>query len=107
MSDAEIAALSAGPGWTRLLAVADAIPNDWMLWQEEFAPREVAGLRTPTLMLLGSESPQWLSYGTKAIHAALPHAQLTMLPGQGHAAMIAAPQMFAQAVIDFAGRIGG
>ncbi|HEX3742369.1 MAG TPA: alpha/beta hydrolase [Bryobacteraceae bacterium] len=105
MSDGEIAALAAGRGWSRLLSVACAIPNDWMLWQEEFEARQVADLRTPTLLLLGSESPHWLRHSTEAIRAALPNAQLAMLPGQSHSAMISAPQMFAQAVIDFAGSL--
>jgi pimeloyl-ACP methyl ester carboxylesterase len=99
-TDAEIAALAGGPGWARLLAVAGAIPNDWALWQQTFAAENVRDLRTPTLMLMGSESPLWLRQGTEAILAALPNARLVVFEGQGHSAMITAPQAFAQAVID-------
>ena len=101
-SEAEIAALASGPGWTRLLAVASGIPNDWMLWQEQFSPEAARAIRTPALMLMGTESPAWLRQGTQAVHAALPNAQLKLLPGQGHSAMTTRPQLFAQAVIDFA-----
>jgi pimeloyl-ACP methyl ester carboxylesterase len=101
-SAAEIAAVEAGPGWTRLLALAGAIPNDWMLWEERFDARRASAIRTRTLMLLGSASPAWLRRGTEAILAALPDARMAVLPGQGHSAMITAPEMFAQAVIDFA-----
>jgi len=101
-SDRDIAAWSAGPGWARLLSVADAIPNDWALWHEPFEAESVRGVGVPTLMLMGSESPGWLRKGTETILAALPHALLVVLPGQGHSAMITAPQLFAQAVIDFA-----
>ena len=100
-TDAEIAALAGGPGWARLVAVAGAIPNDWALWQEQFAAEKVRDLQTPTLMLMGSESPLWLRKGTEAILRALPHAQFVVFQGQGHSAMIAAPQVFAQAVIDW------
>jgi pimeloyl-ACP methyl ester carboxylesterase len=103
-SEADIAALASGPGWTRLLAVASGIPNDWMLWQEQFSPEAAREIRTPALILMGSESPAWLRKGTQAVHAALPNSRLTVFPGQGHSAMITAPQLFAQAVIDFAGR---
>jgi pimeloyl-ACP methyl ester carboxylesterase len=105
-SDAEVEALATGPGWTRLLAVASAIPNDWMLWQESFAPEKAADMRTRTLMLMGSESPGWLRKGTEAICAALPNAQLVVLPGEGHSAMISAPRAFAEAVIEFAEQSG-
>ena len=101
-SEADIAALASGPGWTRLLAVASGIPNDWMLWQEQFSPAAAREIRTPALILMGTESPAWLRKGTQAVHAALPNAQLKLLPGQGHSAMITGPQLFAQAVIDFA-----
>jgi len=101
-SETEIAALSSLPGWTRLLAVADAIPNDWALWQEPFIAGNVREMRTPTLMLVGSQSPQWLRQGTEAILAALPNARKVVFSGQGHSAMFTVPQLFAQAVIEFA-----
>jgi pimeloyl-ACP methyl ester carboxylesterase len=100
-SEADIAALASGPAWTRLLAVASGIPNDWMLWQERFSPETAREIRTPALLLMGTESPAWLRKGTQAVHAALPNSQLTVLRGQGHSAMITGPQLFAQAVIDF------
>jgi pimeloyl-ACP methyl ester carboxylesterase len=101
-SEAEIAALAAGPGWDRLLAVADAIPNDWMLWEERFNSKSASTIRMRTLMLTGSESPSWLRQGTAAILFALPDARMVVLPGQAHSAMITAPDLFAQAVIEFA-----
>jgi pimeloyl-ACP methyl ester carboxylesterase len=100
-SEADIAALASGPAWTRLLGVASGIPNDWRLWQEQFSPEAAREIRTRALLLMGTESPAWLRKGTQAVLAALPNAQLTLLPGQGHSAMITGPQLFAQAVIDF------
>ena len=101
-SDTEIAALASGPGWTHLLEVAPAIPNDWMLWEERFDAKSAGTMRTSTLMLAGSESPDWLRTGAEAVLAALPDARMAALPGQGHSAMITAPELFARAVMEFA-----
>jgi pimeloyl-ACP methyl ester carboxylesterase len=107
-SDAEIAAVAAGPGWKRLLDVAPAIPNDWMLWEERFDAASTGAMRTRTLMMTGSASPLWILKGAAAVTAALPEARMVVLPGQGHSAMITAPEMFARAVIDFVdGSIAG
>jgi pimeloyl-ACP methyl ester carboxylesterase len=106
-SEAEIAAIEGGPGWKRLLEVAPAIPNDWLLWEEPFDGRSLSAVRTRTLLLVGSESPPWLRRGTEAVLAVLPFARMVVLPGQGHSAMITAPELFARAVIDFADRMVG
>jgi pimeloyl-ACP methyl ester carboxylesterase len=98
----QIERMKAGPGWEHLRAVAPAIPYDWKLWDERLEPGRLARLRMPALLLLGSESPAWLHVGTKAVLAALPNARLAMLPGQAHAAMVTAPELFAQAVARFA-----
>jgi pimeloyl-ACP methyl ester carboxylesterase len=103
-SEAEIAAIEGGPGWKRLLEVAPAIPNDWLLWEEPFDARSLSAVRTRTLLLVGSESPPWLRRGTEAVLEVLPCARMVVLPGQGHSAMITAPELFARAVIDFADR---
>jgi pimeloyl-ACP methyl ester carboxylesterase len=101
-SEEQLDAMAGSPGWTRLLAVAPAIPHDWMLWEERFDARRASAMRTRTLMLMGSESPGWLRQGTEAVLAALPAARAVVLPGQGHSAMITAPELLARAVIDFA-----
>lgn len=103
-SDSEIAEMASGPAWKRMLAVSHAIPNDWMLWEERFDAESASAVRTRTLLLIGSESPAWFRQGAEAVLAALPNARMVVLAGQGHSAMITAPELFAQAVIDFAVR---
>jgi pimeloyl-ACP methyl ester carboxylesterase len=51
---------------------------------------------------MGSESPAWLQIGARAVAAALAHAQLKVLAGQEHHATLAAPDLFAQIVEEFA-----
>jgi pimeloyl-ACP methyl ester carboxylesterase len=67
-------------------------------------PREAQALTTadllsaarsvtsPVLLLLGATSP-WAGDITRALQAALPAAELLILPGQGHEAVDAAPDL--------------
>jgi len=102
LSEAEIAAMEAGPGWHHLCGVAHAIPNDWLLWEERFDAQSVKAIQTPTLLLAGSESPSWLRQAARTVADALPSARQAVLAGQAHSAMITAPELFAQAVTNFA-----
>jgi pimeloyl-ACP methyl ester carboxylesterase len=58
-------------------------------------------VRVPTLFLLGTESPRIMHDSTKAAAAALQSSRVEILPGQGHAAMTTAPQMFLDKVLGF------
>lgn len=46
-------------------------------------------------------SPAWMKAGTAALAACLPDARVVQLPGQGHNAMITAPELLANAVLSF------
>jgi pimeloyl-ACP methyl ester carboxylesterase/AcrR family transcriptional regulator len=100
--EAEIEAMRAGPGWEQLRSVAPAILNDWALWEERLKLERLASLKMPVLLITGAESPAWLRATSQAILAALPHARAVELPDQGHAAMVTAPELFAQEVESFA-----
>jgi len=102
LSESEIAEMEASQGWDHLCGVAHAIPNDWLLWEERFDAQSVKAVRTPTLLLEGSESPNWLRHAAQTVADALPNARLVELAGQAHSAMITAPELFAQAVTTFA-----
>ena len=106
MPDSQIEQMRAGPGWEHLRSAAGAIPHDWMLWEERLVPERLTALRMPVLLLLGSESPPWIRASTEAVRTALSRARMVELPGQGHDAMITAPELFARAVTDFANEIG-
>jgi len=101
MSEAEIAALESGPGWEHLCGVAEAVPHDWMLWEERLEAENVSAVRAPVLVLTGSESPAWLIQSAEAIGALFPSAKRTKLTAQGHSAMISGPDIFAKAITDF------
>jgi pimeloyl-ACP methyl ester carboxylesterase len=101
LPESEIAAMGAGPGWEQLLSVAHSIPCDFKLWDEPFVAERAQKVEARTLVLMGSESPEWLQTGTRAVKEALPNARLEVMQGQAHLATVTAPEMFAQAVIDF------
>ena len=47
----------------------------------------------PALLLLGATSPAWAGAITRELAAALPAAELVVLPGQGHEAVEEAPDL--------------
>lgn len=54
-----------------------------------------ATVTRPVLLLLGAASPEWAGHITRALVATLPHSVLVVLPGQGHEAIDAAPELVA------------
>lgn len=58
-------------------------------------------LKTPTLLLLGGESPLFYRESIEKIHAMLANSKIVVLPGQQHVAMNSAPDLFVQAVLKF------
>ncbi len=56
---------------------------------------------TPTLLLLGSESGSFFKDATKTLERSLLNARTVVMPGQGHAAMDTAPEVFLDEVIKF------
>jgi len=59
------------------------------------------GLTAPALLLHGEESPDWAREGTERVRAALQDARVAVLPGQGHAAIMTAPELVADEVARF------
>jgi pimeloyl-ACP methyl ester carboxylesterase len=55
----------------------------------------------PTLLLVGSASPDWARRWTSKAQSAVPNSRLLELDGQGHLALTTAPDRVAEAVTDF------
>lgn len=88
--------------WARRLANAPSMPRE--LREEQryvFAGERFAGVRTPTMILVGGASPGRELENARGIAAALHDARVVVLPGQQHAAMHAAPEEFVHAVLAF------
>ncbi|TDU02542.1 pimeloyl-ACP methyl ester carboxylesterase [Streptomyces sp. 846.5] len=59
-------------------------------------------LKTPTLLVIGEHSPQWLTGVSRRLHQVLPDARLVELPGQAHDAFLTGPQTLADTITAFA-----
>jgi pimeloyl-ACP methyl ester carboxylesterase len=102
MSPAGVEQVRSSPVWPLRLAAVHTVPRELTAVRDyTFRPERFRGMRIPTLLLLGSESPSYAREGTAAIAAALPNARIMRMDGQGHVAMLTAPELFANEVIRF------
>jgi pimeloyl-ACP methyl ester carboxylesterase len=98
----ELERLRAAPNWSARVAAAYTIPRE-LGWVNEyvFEPTRFGDLRTPSLLLLGGESPAFQKRAVEAVHAALPASQLRILAGQQHIAINTAPELFTREVVEY------
>src|SRR5512145_2793721 len=98
----ELAAMQAGPQWPGRVAAAHTIPRELReIHRYTFDPLRFRTLRTPTLLLVGSESlPHRLTI-TEMLHQALSNSQIGVLHGQHHMATTTAPDLVVQQVVTF------
>lgn len=101
-SEEEIDELARSPVWERRKEVSPTVPREL---RAELAFRiDQAALTTiaaPTLMLLGSESPDWARRSTEAYSEAIPGAQVHILQGHGHGATTSGPELLAATIERF------
>jgi pimeloyl-ACP methyl ester carboxylesterase len=90
----QIDELALSPVWERRKHVSPTVPREL---RAELAFRldhgALSRLATPTLMLLGSESPDWARRSTEAYSAAIANADVRILDGHGHGATTSAPEL--------------
>jgi pimeloyl-ACP methyl ester carboxylesterase len=97
-----LAEMRTTPAWAARMAAAHTIPRELRAVEKyRFDPERFRGVDVPTLYLLGGASPPHMHRATHAAAAALPNAQTVILPGQGHVAMDAAPELFLDEVLRF------
>jgi pimeloyl-ACP methyl ester carboxylesterase len=102
LPEEQLEELRSAPSWqgrvdaAHTLAREERAPFDY-----EWDPSRFAEMTTPTLLLLGGESPNWAKESTEAIHEALPNSRIAVLEGQEHLAMNTAPELFVDEVLAF------
>lgn len=102
MPDHEFEIYRQSPVWRARIPLAPTIPRELTLDRSfRVGPSRYAGVRVPTLLLLGGDSPPFFRRAVEAIHSSLPESRLTVLPGQQHIAMDGAPDEFATVVLEF------
>jgi pimeloyl-ACP methyl ester carboxylesterase len=88
--------------WAVRLRNAPTMPRELRGEQGyEFESGRFANMRTPTLLLVGGDSPRRELENARVVAAALADARVAVLPGQQHAAMYSAPETFVDVVVRF------
>lgn len=88
--------------WARRLKNARKLPREMRGEQQYvFEAGRFAGMKTPTLLLVGGASPELEMQNARGVASALLDARVGILPGQQHVAMYAAPALFVNEVVAF------
>ena len=104
MSPEEIEMFRSLPLWPARVALAPTIPHEMRAFESytfAFDPAKLSNLRTPTLLLLGGDSPAIEKAAAEALDAALPDSRIVVMPDQAHLAHRTAPELFAREVVQF------
>lgn len=99
----EIARMKARPSWAGLVDSIKVHPRQMRaLAAYRFDPERVRTLTVPTLLLTGGDTASpYAKQSIALLKATLPHATVTVLPGQGHNAMEGGRDVLADAVVAF------
>jgi pimeloyl-ACP methyl ester carboxylesterase len=103
MSPQEIETMQARSTWPKRIAGIDIqIREIRALAKYRLDRKRVRRLKTPTLLLAGSDTPSpELKQATKTLEATLPNRTLFVFEGEGHNAMDTNPKQLAEVVIKF------
>ena len=98
----EIDELAGSPVWERRKRVSPTVPRELRAERAfRLDPGGLARLEMPTLMLLGSESPDWARRSMDAYSEAIPNTEIRILQGHGHGATTSGPELLAAEVARF------
>ena len=102
LSREDIDRLKVSPAWPERVAAAHTLLREAQA-EEAYTldPQRFKSMQTPTLLLQGGDSPQFLKRATETIQRALPNSRIAIMPGQQHIAMYTAPGIFLQNVLAF------
>lgn len=98
----EMNLLSSLPSWSSRVATAHTIPREEASAASYILePQRFSRMETPTLLLLGGDSPSFYRAAIETLKESIPNSRISMMPGQRHAAMETAPKLFLNEVIGF------
>lgn len=98
-----LAAFRSSPIWPFVLQIASTLPRESRAVNTPRALGErLARCNIPTTMLVGSETQNRLRDSSTFVSSAIPGSRLVMLEGQGHTAMMDAPDFFADKIVEIA-----
>jgi len=98
-----LARLRLSPIWDVFNKMADTLPREARVVNTFRGDLNLLGSwRVPTTMLLGGESPDEVRDSAMFICRSIPGCRLVILEGQGHSAMLSAPELFSAKVVELA-----
>ncbi|MCY1075873.1 alpha/beta fold hydrolase [Archangium lansingense] len=102
--EVEVQRMKTLPAWSAQVASAHTLAREGRV--VEVAWRDLqryAALSVPTMLMRGGVSPSLCTEVAEALQGVLQRSHLTVLPDQGHFAMLTAPELFVREVLAFAG----
>jgi pimeloyl-ACP methyl ester carboxylesterase len=94
--DSAIEELTRSPVWELRRQVVPTVPRELRAeLAHRFERTRLAELAVPTLVLVGTESPEWAVRSVGAYGEAIPGSQTRALDGQGHSANVTGPDLLA------------
>ena len=100
MSDEEIEFAKNQPEWKERLVAAQTIPREIRaLIHYKYSAESFSSIRIPTTLFVGENSSEILRNMASRVQATIPGSKTVELPGQGHIAMLTAPDMLAEQVL--------
>ncbi len=98
----EINMLKLLPSWpSRVAAAHTIIREESNVDSYVFKPERFSHMKTPTLLLLGGDSPSFYKAAIETLNRSIRNSRIAIMPGQRHAAMETAPELFLHEVIGF------
>jgi pimeloyl-ACP methyl ester carboxylesterase len=98
----EINMLRSLPSWSSRVAAAHTITREEAsVVSYVLKPQRFIDMETPTLLLLGGDSPPFYRAAIETLKKSILNSRIAVMPGQRHAAMDTAPQLFLSEVIGF------
>ena len=101
-----LAGMRDSPVWAAAMRNVGSIPAEADSYAAyRFEPDAFRDFITPTVLLLGGTSGPVMRRWVEDLHAVLPRSRIVMLEGQGHGAMLEAPELFvrtARVALDWA-----
>jgi pimeloyl-ACP methyl ester carboxylesterase len=98
----EMNKLQSLPSWSSRVASAHTIPREEAsVSSYTLHPERFSKLETPTLLLLGGDSPSFFRAAIEILGRSISKSRIAMMPEQKHAAMDTAPELFLKEIIGF------
>jgi pimeloyl-ACP methyl ester carboxylesterase len=98
-----IAMMRSSPMWPVVLQISPTLPREARVVNtHRLSGETLTNWKTPTTLLLGSQSAGLLRDATSFVHDAIPGSRMVVLDGQAHSAMFSAPDYFVDKILEIA-----